>query len=181
MTNVAGLLGLGASLMLIALPAWSAGIRFFDASGVEFVIACAEPASLTSPSSRVAPGNVLLIYTPVQNDVRFVQQMKLLGASPGVAEDLQLLYVIASPAVELRGGYYMRAHEANAAAILPGQFSVKLLSTSCHELLKSRKPITVEQLRRAIRGGEAAPANKRLQGTRRSASLFFAGMVPARP
>jgi hypothetical protein len=181
MSKVAGFLGLGASLMLISLPAWSASIRFFDASGVEFAITCPEPAPSTSPGPKKPPGHVLLIYTPVQSDPRFMQQMKLLDASPGVAEDLKLLYVIASPAVELSSGYYMRASEANAAAVLPGRFSVKLLSPSCHELLKSTKPVTVEQLRRAVRGGDAAPANKRLQGTRRSASSFFAGIVPARP
>src|SRR5688572_16598964 len=146
MSNAAGFVGLGVSLMLISIPAWSANIRFFDASGVEFMITCAEPAPSTSPGPKKPPGRVLLIYTPVQSDSRFMQQMNLLDASPGIAEDLKVLYVIASPAVELASGYYMRASEGNAAAVLPGRFSVKLLSPNCHELLKSTKPVTVEQL-----------------------------------
>jgi hypothetical protein len=114
--------------------AWSAGIRFFDAAGDEFAIECAKPASSAVHDPRKPPGHVLLVYTPGKNDSQFAQQMKVLDANPGVAEDMKLLFVIASPAVEMHNGYYMRAAEADAAAILPGRFSVRLLDPDCRAL-----------------------------------------------
>jgi hypothetical protein len=143
-------------LLVLGLTPWGIfaaevlDFRFFDARGAEY----RSTTLVTMPENpKVIERwpSLLVVYTPKLDAPEFKRQLSALREH-GVFEELQLLVVVACPAVRDKDGYNMLTEEADRVALRPGQFSVRLLDGRGRLLKSSSQFLKVSEIRAVLEG-----------------------------